>query len=116
MPTFRSKDDGSTEGVFVFSSSLPVTSRLTMLRFFPHAYRIKRSLDAVIAGADGLVSYELVADVRGRVMTVASIWRDEASFRQWVVSDVHRKAMTALQSSVEGGTFHTEVLSQKQSV
>lgn len=110
MPTFRSKTDRSKEAGFLFRSELPVKSRRQMLPFFPHAIRIKRSLDQTITADDGLLHYELIADMGSQVFFVSSAWSDEASFRKWVGTATHIAAMKSLGPRVEGGTFDTEIL------
>ena len=80
-----------------------------MLPFIPHVWRIKRSLDATLAAGDGLLAYTLEADVRSTTFSVSSAWSDEASFRAWVGSDDHVRAMRSLSDHVGGdATFDIE--------
>lgn len=110
MPAFRSAEDRSSEAGFIFRSQLPVASRRAMLPFVRGALSIKRSLDTAQTNDEGVLHYELEADVRAKVFRVDSAWRDEASFRTWVDSEPHRSVMASLARRVSGGTFETEVV------
>jgi quinol monooxygenase YgiN len=105
MPTLRPKADGKGPATFRFDSTLPAWSLLAMVPFLPPALKVKRSLDAAIAAGEGVVTYALVADLRGKEFRVESTWTDEASFRAWVDGDVHRTAMKKLSPRVRNATF-----------
>ncbi|MFN3220076.1 MAG: hypothetical protein ACE367_26590 [Acidimicrobiales bacterium] len=105
MPTLRPKSDGKGPATFRFDSTLPAWSLAAMVPFFPQAFKVKRSLDAAIAADEGVVTYALVADLRGREFRVESTWTDETSFRAWVGGDVHRTTMKKLSPRVRNATF-----------
>jgi heme-degrading monooxygenase HmoA len=110
MPGFRSKVDNSASAGFVFRSELPVASRTAMLPFMPKALKVKRSLDANIEAAGGLLSYELIADFKTKTFRVASSWSDQQAFSAWVGAEPHRSVMASLRPKVHGGTFETQVI------
>ena len=111
MPTLRSATDRSAEAGFIFRSELPASSIMAMLPFMRGAFRIRKSLEDLIAAEPGaLLHYALVADLGGKRLTVDSSWADEATFRRWVGSEPHRNVMSSLRSRVSGpATFETEV-------
>lgn len=103
MPALRGHREGATAR-YRFESELPVGSLAAMMPFLGHALRIRRSLDRSIAEGDGVVSYELIADVRRRRFTVRSTWTDEEAFGAWVRSEAHVAAMRALGRRIAGPT------------
>lgn len=78
---------------------------LRRFRTLPTFMRFILAVQGQLAGAGGLVGYTLRARLFSRRFWTLSVWDDEATLRQFVVSKPHRDIMQSLRGKMDETSF-----------
>ena len=93
--TSRPVDPAGSYAVAI--TKLPLQSHLRIPSILLATVRVMRQLKR----SEGLIGYALKADLLHKTFWTMSAWQDRDALTAFVRSDVHRKAMTALQPHMD---------------